>query len=504
MSRITVAAIIEDLDLRSALQSVASEAVDVELLGMGSAPSEISGVLEDPELDVVLVHTELQRSRYASVIAELQRQRPFVGILVIAPESDAGLLSSVMELGARGVLLQPLSLDEFQARVDSVGQWSQGLRQFSGGTADERGRIVAVAGARGGAGASTIATLLAHECARTGTVCLVDADLRKGSITYLTDVKPRRNLTDLAAVATELTGRNVREVAVDAEAGFSVIAAPTEVEQADDVTSSAMTQVLNQLRFQYDLTVIDVGSTLESAQAAALEMADHVVLVVNPDIASVNSARHAMNGWERLSVRPANAVTVVLNRADRKREVQSSLLQRVLDRPVAVTLPDAFAQLEPAHNTGNLTQTKGGSIRAGVVDLARELELVAAPAATSRRQGGRRRDRGQAAVETPMAVALFLLATVLGIQVLFAATCVVFTRHAATEAAREYAVSGSASAAQAKAADALPGWAGASPSVRTGAGKVTVSTSIPTVLSIGTDFRMRVSQSASYTPEARP
>ncbi|MDO5740443.1 MAG: AAA family ATPase [Ornithinimicrobium sp.] len=504
MSRTTVAAVIEDLDLRSALQSVASEAVDVELVGVGANLAEISSVLEDPELDVVLVHTELRRSQFAAVISDLQRQRPFVGVLVIAPESDAGLLSSVMELGARGVLLQPLSLDEFQARVDAVGQWSRGLRQFSGGTSDERGQVIAVAGARGGAGVSTIATLLAHECSRAGTVCLVDADLRKGSIAYLTDVKPRRNLTDLATVASELTGRNVRDVAVDAEAGFAVISAPTDVEQADDVSATAMTQVLHQLRFQYDITIIDVGSTLESAQAVALEVADHVVLVVTPDVASVNSARQAMHSWERLSVRPSSAVTVVMNRTDRRREVQAALVERVLAHPLSVSLPDEFAQLEPGHNSGNITLVKGGSIRSGVLRLARELQLVAAPEASSRRSAGRRRERGQSAVETPMAVALFLLATVLGIQVLFAASCLVFTRHAATEGAREYAVSRSVSAGQASAEAALPGWAGANPSFSAGPGKVTVSTTIPMVLPVGGDFRMRISQSASYTAEPRP
>lgn len=502
MSRTVVAAIIEDPDLRSALQSVASEAAEVELVGTGSSAAEIGTALEDPELDVVLVHTELRHERWSSVVRQLQRERPFVGILVVAPESDAGLLSSVMEAGARGVLLQPLSLDEFQARVDGVGQWAQGLRQFSGGSTEERGQIVAVAGARGGAGASTIATLLAHECSRSRTVCLVDADLRKGSISYLTDVKPRRNLTDLAAVATELTGRNVREVAVDAEAGFAVISAPTEVEQADDITASAMTQVLHQLRFQFDLVILDVGSTLESAQAVALELADHAVLVVNPDVASVNAARHVLNTWERLAIRPPASVTAVLNRSDRRREVQPGLVERVLGSSLGATLPDAFDQLEPSHNTGNVTLVKAGSVRSGVTRLARGLELVAAPApAQQARHGRRRRDRGQAAVETPFAVALFLVAIMVGIQVLFAATCLVFTRHAATAAAREYSVSGSIAAGQHAAADALPGWAGGAPTVSASPSKVTVSTTVPMVLPLKQEWRMRLSQSASYTPE---
>ncbi|RIK17728.1 MAG: hypothetical protein DCC50_00740 [Acidobacteria bacterium] len=506
MSRTVVAAIIEDPDLRSALQSVASEAVEVELAGMGASAAEIGTALEDPELDVVLVHTELRQERWSSVVRRLQRERPFVGVLVVAPESDATLLSSVMEAGARGVLLQPLSLDEFQARVDGVGQWAQGLRQFSGGSAEERGQVVAVAGARGGAGASTIATLLAHECSRTQTVCLVDVDLRKGSISYLADVKPRRNLTDLAVVATELTGRNVREVAVDAEAGFAVIAAPTEVEQADDISASAMTQVLHQLRFQFDLVILDVGSTLESAQAVALEIADHAVLVVNPDVASVNAARQVLTTWERLAIRPPASVSVVLNRADRRREVQAPLVDRVLGSTLTTSLPDAFDQLEPAHNTGNITLVKAGTVRSGVTALARGLELVAAapaqrPTRQSRRHGRRSREAGQAAVETPVAVALFLVGIMMGIQVLFAATCLVFTRHAATEAAREYSVSGSVSAGQRAAQDALPGWAGGSPTFSASASRVTVSTTVPTVVPLKGDWRMRLSQTASYTAE---
>lgn len=503
MSRITATAVIEDPALRSAVQSLFSEMPDTELLGVGADVGEIGSHLDDPELDVLLVHTELARSDFRGVIRELQARRPFVAVLVVAPDPDAGLLQSVMELGARGVLAQPLSLDEVRTRLEAAAAWSRGLRHYSGGEArEERGRVIALAGAKGGVGTTTLGVLLVQECAAAGrTACVVDAVLRGGMVSYYADVKPRRNFADLVEVANELTGRNVREVVVDSAAGYSVLGAPVEVERADEVTGTAARQVLHQLRYLYDVIIVDVGHLLEDAQAAILEMADDVVMVLGADIASINAARATLTSWERLSIRPSAQVEFIFNGVDRRREVQPDMATRILGKEPIATVPSDFAQLEAAHNVGNLPLVKEGSLRHAVRRSGTTLGLLPRSSGQRRARSGRsRREAGQAAVELPFAVALFLIAFLVAIQMLFAATAVAFARHGATAGARELSVTQDAGQAGQAARDAVPSVFERGFTFTSSADSVRVRVNVPTVIPVG-DLDMQVSQSASVQRE---
>lgn len=503
MSRITATAIIEDPVVRSAVQSLVSEMPDTELLGMGSEVTEVASHLDDPELDVVLVHTGLTRADFRAVIRELQTRRPFVAVLVVSPDPDTGLLQSVMELGARGVLAEPLSLDEVRTRLEAASAWSRGLRHYSGGEGrEERGRVLAVAGAKGGVGTTTLSVLLVQELAAAGrTACIVDGVLRGGMVHYFSDVKPRRNFADLADVANELTGRNVREVVVDSAAGYSVLGAPSDVERADEVTGTAARQVVHQLRYLYDVIVLDVGHLLEDAQAAMLEMADDVLMVVGADIASINAARSALTNWERLSIRSSSQVEFVFNGVDRRREVQPDMAARILGKEPAAAVPADFAQLEAAHNVGNLPLVKEGSVRQAVRRCGTTLGLLPRSSGQRRGRAGRsRREAGQAAVELPFAVVLFLVVFIIGVQLLFAATAVGFARHGATAGARELSVTGDSSLAGQAARDAVPSVFEGGFSFTTSADSVRVGVRVPAVVPVG-GFDLQVSQTAAVRPE---
>jgi pilus assembly protein CpaE len=503
MSRITATAVVEDPALRSAVQSLVSEMPDTELLGIGADLTEVTSHLDDPELDVVLVHTGLTRADFRAVIRELQTRRPFVAVLVLAPDPDTGLLQSVMELGARGVLAQPLSLDEVRMRLEAAATWSRGLRHYSGGEArEERGRVIALAGAKGGVGTTSLGVLLVQECAAAGrTACIVDGVLRGGMVHYFSDVKPRRNFADLADVANELTGRNVREVVVDSAAGYSVLGAPTDVERADEVTGTAARQVLHQLRYLYDVIIVDVGHLLEDAQAAMLEMADDVVMVVGADIASINAARATLSSWERLSIRPSAQVEFIFNGVDRRREVQPDMATRILGKEPICAVPSDFAQLEAAHNVGNLPLVKEGSLRHAVRLSGTTLGLLPRSSGQRRSRNGRsRREAGQAAIELPFAVALFLVAFIVGIQLLFAASAVAFARHGATAGARELSVTGDTGLAGQAARDAVPSIFEGGFGFTSSGDSVKVAVNVPTVVPVGR-LDMRVSQTAAVQRE---
>ena len=89
--------------------------------------------------------------------------------------------------------------------------------------------LVAVAGAKGGVGCTTVALHLALAAARGAPgrpVCLVDLDLQKGDLRAFTDTPYRRSIADLVEVADELSVRHLQETLYTHRDGVRLLLAP--------------------------------------------------------------------------------------------------------------------------------------------------------------------------------------------------------------------------------------------------------------------------------------
>ena len=140
---------------------------------------------------------------------ELSSAFPEVGLILLAAEDSPGLLRAAMQAGFRDVVALPLALESFEASVRSASQWSRTMRDRVTGEesagASLGGQLIAVAGAKGGVGTTTVALHLGMAAARMAPgrpVCLVDFDLQKGDFRALLDTPHRRSVVDLVVVST--------------------------------------------------------------------------------------------------------------------------------------------------------------------------------------------------------------------------------------------------------------------------------------------------------------
>src|SRR5207342_1277218 len=148
-------------------------------------------------------------------------------------------------------------------------------------------------------------------------VVLVDLDLEKGDVTSLIDVRWRSSIADLAKVADDLSARTVVDAVVPHESGLHLLPAPSDVRDVEYVTQSAVRRVITLLRQHYDLVLLDVGSHVTPVQAAAVELADEVLVVTTPDVLALRALRRQTTAWEQLGVRKHGAVRVLVNQASR-------------------------------------------------------------------------------------------------------------------------------------------------------------------------------------------
>jgi pilus assembly protein CpaE len=355
-------------------------------------PSGVEGLPE-----VVLVHERIGPAPALELIREVALRFPAVGVVLITTDAGPALFSAAMDAGARGIVGLPLGYDELAARVQAAAQWSAGVRVHLGGNPDTlpgpSGTLVTVTGAKGGVGTTVTAVQLALAAHAAGrSVALVDMDLQSGDVASYLDVQFRRSLVDLAGIE-DISVRVLQDAVHAHHTGLGLLLAPEEGERGEEVDDRAARQILTALRSRYEVVIVDCGSQMQSANAAAVELADAALLVTTPDVVAVRAAKRQVRLWDRLQIRKAEDTTTVVNRLTRNTEIQPPLVAKATGTQVAQTpVPAAFKELQPCVDSGRMQDLDDRStVKQALWALAGELGLVDAPAARQGRGSHRAR-----------------------------------------------------------------------------------------------------------------
>lgn len=337
--------------------------------------------------EVVLVHERIGPVPALDLIREVALRFPAVGVVLVSSDAGPALFSAAMDSGARGLIGLPLSYEELAARVQAAAQWSVGVRRHLGGGAaadvftGPGGRVVTVTGAKGGVGATFTAVQFALAAAASGRrTALVDMDLQAGDVGSYLDVQFRRSIADLAGIQ-DISPRVLQDAVYDDRSGLALLLAPADGERGEEVDDRAARHIVGALRSRYELVVIDCGTQVTGANAAAVEMADVAVLVTTPDVVAVRAAKRMVRMWERLQVRKAEDTAMVVNRWSKHTEIQPALIEKITKtRATRTPVPAAFKELQAVVDAGRVQDLDNRStVKQALWTLAGELGLLSAP-----------------------------------------------------------------------------------------------------------------------------
>ncbi|MET9428866.1 AAA family ATPase [Streptomyces sp. NPDC003036] len=396
-----------DADAARSVTTLLSQLPDAEPAGpVGDSTSLLDTLARlaaeslDELPEVVLVHERIGPVPALELIREVALRFPAVGVILVTSDAGPGLYSAAMDSGARGLVALPMSYEELAQRVQAAASWSTGVRRHLGHAGGEAltgpgGTVVTVSGAKGGVGTTVLAVQLALAARASGkNTALADLDLQAGDVASYLDVQFRRSIVDLAGIQ-DVSPRVLQDALFTHPTGIGLLLAPGEGERGEEVDERAVRQIVSALRHRYELVVVDCGTYMTGASAAAIEMADLTLLVTTPDVVAVRAAKRMVRLWDRLQIRKAEETVTVVNRHTRSTEIQPPLVERITGTRVARTaVPSGFKELQPAVDAGRMQDLEAKSaVKQAMWALAGELGLVKAPEGVEK-QGKFRGDRG--------------------------------------------------------------------------------------------------------------
>ncbi|HZT08871.1 MAG TPA: AAA family ATPase [Chloroflexota bacterium] len=282
-----------------------------------------------------------------------------VPTLVLVPPGEAEQVRGDSILGARDeCATKPIESDELAVLVKALmirsgyQPKSDAFRHAASQANGAPGRLIVVAHAKGGVGASTVATNLAVGLARTGQprTLLVDADLWYGDIGVLMDLKP--TATIFRAVDTwtgqEFDEWELRKVPAAHKSGVSVLMRPDDPALVEQLDMALAVKAIARYTTLFDFVVVDTAPSLSELTLDLMDSADEIVLVATSDVSALHNTRRFLDIAERVGY--LTKIVLVVNRADTG--VSTDLVEQHLHVPAAVSLPSAGRLVVDAANRG--------------------------------------------------------------------------------------------------------------------------------------------------------
>lgn len=287
----------------------------------GSAAEAVDALNNIPTPEKLVIDLSGSADPIADIDALAQVCQPDTRVIALGDINDVNLFRHLMDMGVQDYLLKPVSaedLNEVVSRVDDV--------ETQGTDDDERqGRLIAVIGARGGVGASTVAAniawMMAHQQGQR--VALIDLDLYFGSIALALDMEPGRGFREALENPSRIDGLFVERAMVRESENLYVLAAEEGLENAFSFDPEALDKLLETLRADFDCIVIDLPRFAARSQISTLIPPASVVVVADPTLAGMRDTLRLTKLVK--SETPGSELSVVVNQVGNNKNGELSI-----------------------------------------------------------------------------------------------------------------------------------------------------------------------------------
>jgi pilus assembly protein CpaE len=237
------------------------------------------------------------------------------GTVVIAAGqvNDVRLYRDLVVSGIQDYLLKPLSPDMLRDAFTHAHTMLNAPKAAEAGT--ERPHCsTAIIGARGGVGASTVATsvawILSERCKRS--TALLDLDVHFGTGALALDLEPGRGLTDAIENPSRIDGLFIERAMVKSSETLSVLSAEAPISSPVLTDGAAFYQLQEEMRSAFEATIVDLPRNMLVQHPHLITDVQVAVIVTELTLAAARDSIRLLS-WLKSNA-PQTQVYVVANR----------------------------------------------------------------------------------------------------------------------------------------------------------------------------------------------
>ena len=336
---------------------------------MGGAAAAVEAFRQAPTPNVIVLEFRGDRSTILDALDQLASCCDAgTKVTVIGHVNDILLYRELLRRGVSEYLIAPFGVLDFVRACSEL---------FTVPGAEPLGRTIAFVGAKGGAGASTVAHNVGWAIARnlSAQTVIVDLDIAFGTAGLDFNQDPPQGIAEAIFAPDRLDANLVDRLLSKCSDHLSLLAAPAVLDRTTDLSETALDGLLDILRASIPIIVLDVPHVWTAWSRRLVMQSDAVVIVATPDLASLRNTKNLFDVVR--GKRPNDAMPrVVLNQAGmpKRPEIAAAEFAKAIGVELAATLPHDAALFGTAANNGQMI--------AEVQSASKHAEIFAALAAS--------------------------------------------------------------------------------------------------------------------------
>ena len=302
----------------------------------------------NPDIGLVAIDADPQKA--LELVTRLGAASPDCAVLVVSSSSDGALILQALRAGAKEFLTQPVRLEDLLAALGRISE-----RRFGRGENRPRGsQVIAVAGAAGGVGTTSLAVNLGCILAREqqNSVVLIDLDLCLGDADVFLDTIPDYTLVDVAQNVTRLDFALLKRSLTKHASGLYLLPRPVQLEDVALVTSDDLQRVIGLLKATFTHLVLDLSKAYTAIDLIALEMANHVLLTTQLDLPCLRNVVRLMTSLGNMEGM-ADKVKIIVNRVGLDNgQITLKKAEETIGKKIFWQLPNDYRSMSESRNNG--------------------------------------------------------------------------------------------------------------------------------------------------------
>jgi pilus assembly protein CpaE len=219
------------------------------------------------------------------------------------------------------------------------------------------GRTVAVVGAKGGVGVSTLAHNLAWTIGReqdTATV-IADLDIAFGTASLNFNQDPPQGIAEAVFAPDRLDSNLLDRLLSKCSDNLSLLAAPATLDRTTDLAEPAFDHLLDLLRTAVPCVVLDVPHQWTAWSRRLMISADEILIVASPELAALRNTKNLLTLLQQH--RPNDRKPrIILNGVGvpKRPEIAAAEFAKSLDTTITASIPFDAALFGTAANNGQM------------------------------------------------------------------------------------------------------------------------------------------------------
>ena len=255
---------------------------------MGGVAAAVEVYHSQPTPNVIILETDGDSDILEGLDQLATVCDPGTRVVVFGQPNDTAPYRELVRRGVNDYVIGPVETLDVVRAICSL---------FAASEAIATGRIIAMVGAKGGVGASTVAHNVAWAIARDLALdsVVIDLDLAFGTAGLDYNQDPLQGIANAVFQPDRPDTALMERLLAKCSDNLSLLAAPATLERVYDFREEAFDAIFDTLRMTTPCIVLDIPHQWSAWTKRALSTADDILVVAEPDLANMRNAKNILN-----------------------------------------------------------------------------------------------------------------------------------------------------------------------------------------------------------------